>query len=149
MDSFSPLLIFIILAFLRFNEDSLSKKSMLSHYDDPMNDEVHILSSFIYFHSPNTALIIIFTYQGVTLDEGGRFTGEAERKLEEVNFGFHSRNRCISGGILPFFRGSTKNTTGALYGLADYILFVASSGKELKVVTSRKGWKTLLPQQRC
>ncbi len=24
------------------------------------------------------------TYQGVTLDEGGRFSGEAEKKLEEV-----------------------------------------------------------------
>ncbi|RLM73211.1 SART-1 family protein DOT2 [Panicum miliaceum] len=44
----------------KFNEDSSSKKSMLSHYDDPMEDE------------------------GVTLDEGGRFTGEAEKKLEEL-----------------------------------------------------------------
>jgi len=44
----------------KFNEDSSSKKSMLSHYDDPMEHE------------------------GVTLDEGGRFTGEAEKKLEEL-----------------------------------------------------------------
>ncbi|XP_039818928.1 SART-1 family protein DOT2-like isoform X2 [Panicum virgatum] len=44
----------------KFNEDSSSKKSILSHYDDPMEDE------------------------GVTLDEGGRFTGEAEKKLEEL-----------------------------------------------------------------
>ncbi|CAD6222898.1 unnamed protein product [Miscanthus lutarioriparius] len=44
----------------KFSDDSLSKKSMLSHYDDQMEDE------------------------GVTLDEGGRFTGEAEKKLEEL-----------------------------------------------------------------
>uniref|UniRef100_A0A0A9DN30 DOT2 n=1 Tax=Arundo donax TaxID=35708 RepID=A0A0A9DN30_ARUDO len=44
----------------KFNEDSLSKKPILSQYDEPMDDE------------------------GVTLDEGGRFTGEAEKKLEEL-----------------------------------------------------------------
>ncbi|PAN40129.1 hypothetical protein PAHAL_7G293900 [Panicum hallii] len=44
----------------KFNEDSSSKKSILSHYDDPMENE------------------------GVMLDEGGRFTGEAEKKLEEL-----------------------------------------------------------------
>ncbi|RCV35440.1 hypothetical protein SETIT_7G240200v2 [Setaria italica] len=44
----------------KFSEDSSSKKSILSHYDDPVQDE------------------------GVTLDEGGRFTGEAEKKLEEL-----------------------------------------------------------------
>jgi hypothetical protein len=52
------------MAVLRFNEDSLSKKSILSHYDGPMNDEVNILSSFIYFESLDVALIIICYLSG-------------------------------------------------------------------------------------
>ena len=69
----------------RFNEDSSSKKSMLSHYDDPTEHEVNMLFSFICLHFLNICVIVLsFTYQGVTLDEGGRFTGEAEKKLEEV-----------------------------------------------------------------
>ncbi|KAJ3693561.1 hypothetical protein LUZ60_009041 [Juncus effusus] len=44
----------------KFSDDTGIKKPMLAQYDDPMEDE------------------------GVTLDEGGRFTGEAEKKLEEL-----------------------------------------------------------------
>lgn len=69
----------------RFSDDSLSKKSILSHYDDQMEDEVNILFSFICLHFQDISVIVLsLTYQGVTLDEGGRFTGEAEKKLEEV-----------------------------------------------------------------
>lgn len=69
----------------RFSEDLSSKKSILSHYDDPMQDEVNMLFSFIYLHLLSSSVIVLsLTYQGVTLDEGGRFTGEAEKKLEEV-----------------------------------------------------------------
>ncbi|MBA0785224.1 hypothetical protein Gotri_006828 [Gossypium trilobum] len=44
----------------KFNEDPGSEKKILPQYDDPVADE------------------------GVTLDERGRFTGEAEKKLEEL-----------------------------------------------------------------
>lgn len=44
----------------KFNEDLISQKTMLPQYDDPVADE------------------------GVTLDESGRFTGEAEKKLSEL-----------------------------------------------------------------
>ncbi|CAN6269314.1 unnamed protein product, partial [Urochloa humidicola] len=64
----------------KFNEDSSSKKSMLSHYDDPMEDE------------------------GVTLDEGGRFTGEAEKKLEEL------RKRIEGGHVLKKTEDLTATT---------------------------------------
>jgi len=50
-----------------------------------MEDEVNMLFSFSCLHFLNICVIVLsFTYQGVTLDEGGRFTGEAEKKLEEV-----------------------------------------------------------------
>ncbi|CAN6236267.1 unnamed protein product [Urochloa humidicola] len=64
----------------KFNEDSSSKKSMLSHYDDPMEDE------------------------GVTLDEGGRFTGEAEKRLEEL------RKRIEGGHVLKKTEDLTSTT---------------------------------------
>ncbi|KAJ4763508.1 U4/U6.U5 tri-snRNP-associated protein 1 [Rhynchospora pubera] len=44
----------------KFSDDTGYKKPILPQYDDPVEDE------------------------GVTLDEGGRFTGEAEKKLEEL-----------------------------------------------------------------
>ncbi|XWS10826.1 hypothetical protein CRYUN_Cryun38cG0031400 [Craigia yunnanensis] len=44
----------------KFNDEPGSEKKMLPQYDDPVADE------------------------GVTLDERGRFTGEAEKKLEEL-----------------------------------------------------------------
>ncbi|KAK5833902.1 SART-1 family protein DOT2 [Gossypium arboreum] len=44
----------------KFNEDPGSEKKILPQYDDPVADE------------------------GVTLDERGRFTGEAEKKLDEL-----------------------------------------------------------------
>ncbi|XP_062183891.1 SART-1 family protein DOT2-like [Phragmites australis] len=70
----------------KFNEDSLSKKPMLSHYDDPMDDE------------------------GVTLDEGGRFTGEAERKLEELR-------KRIEGG---YVQKKTEDLTSTTKMSTDY-----------------------------
>ncbi|ESW05501.1 hypothetical protein PHAVU_011G184800 [Phaseolus vulgaris] len=44
----------------KFNDDPFSEKKMLPQYDDPVAEE------------------------GVTLDEKGRFSGEAEKKLEEL-----------------------------------------------------------------
>ncbi|EEF45857.1 SART-1 family protein DOT2 [Ricinus communis] len=44
----------------KFNDDPASERKILPQYDDPTTDE------------------------GVTLDERGRFTGEAEKKLEEL-----------------------------------------------------------------
>lgn len=44
----------------KFSNDIDSQKKILPHYDDPVEEE------------------------GVTLDESGRFTGEAEKKLEEL-----------------------------------------------------------------
>ena len=43
----------------RFNEDSSSKKSMLSHYDDPMEDEVNMLFSFSCLHFLNISVIVL------------------------------------------------------------------------------------------
>ncbi|WVZ66809.1 hypothetical protein U9M48_015979 [Paspalum notatum var. saurae] len=70
----------------KFNDDPSSKKSMLSHYDDPMEDE------------------------GVTLDEGGRFTGEAEKKLEELR-------KRIEGG---FVQKKTVDLTSTTKMTTDY-----------------------------
>ncbi|XP_062226749.1 SART-1 family protein DOT2-like [Phragmites australis] len=70
----------------KFNEDSLSKKPILSHYDDPMDDE------------------------GVTLDEGGRFTGEAEKKLEELR-------KRIEGG---YVQKKTEDLTSTTKMSTDY-----------------------------
>ncbi|TVU16105.1 hypothetical protein EJB05_39655, partial [Eragrostis curvula] len=70
----------------KFNEDSLSKKSILSHYDDLMDDE------------------------GVALDEGGRFTGEAERKLEEPR-------KRIEGG---YIQKKTEDLTSTSKVSPDY-----------------------------
>lgn len=70
----------------KFNDDSLSKKAMLSHYDDPMEDE------------------------GVTLDEVGRFTGEAEKKLEELR-------KRIEGG---YVQKKTEDLTSASKMASDY-----------------------------
>ncbi|GJN26432.1 hypothetical protein PR202_gb14360 [Eleusine coracana subsp. coracana] len=69
----------------KFNEDSLSKKSILSQYDDPMDE-------------------------GVTLDDGGRFTGEAERKLEELR-------KRIEGG---HNQKKTEDLTSTTKVLTDY-----------------------------
>ncbi|KAI3960469.1 hypothetical protein MKW98_002968 [Papaver atlanticum] len=52
----------------KFDVDSMSQKKMLPQYDDPVDDEV------------------------VTLDASGRFTGEAEKKLEELRKRLH----CVS-----------------------------------------------------
>jgi hypothetical protein len=50
-----------------------------------MENEVNMVFSFICLHFLNISVIVLsLTYQGVMLDEGGRFTGEAEKKLEEV-----------------------------------------------------------------
>uniref|UniRef100_A0A0E0G730 SART-1 family protein n=1 Tax=Oryza nivara TaxID=4536 RepID=A0A0E0G730_ORYNI len=70
----------------KFNDDPLSKKSILSQYDDPMEDE------------------------GVTLDEGGRFSGEAEKKLEELR-------KRIEGG---FVQKKTEDLTSAAKMSSDY-----------------------------
>ncbi|KAG8089730.1 hypothetical protein GUJ93_ZPchr0011g27673 [Zizania palustris] len=70
----------------KFNDDPLSKKSILSQYDDPMEDE------------------------GVTLDEGGRFTGEAEKKLEELR-------KRIEGG---YVQKKTEDLTSATKMSSDY-----------------------------
>jgi len=70
----------------KFNDDPLSKKPMLSHYDDPMEDE------------------------GVTLDEGGRFTGEAEKRLEEL------RKRIEGGSV----QKKTEDLTSGAKMTSDY-----------------------------
>ncbi|KAL5205108.1 hypothetical protein ABZP36_009979 [Zizania latifolia] len=70
----------------KFNDDPWSKKSILSHYDDPMEDE------------------------GVTLDEGGHFTGEAEKKLEEL------RRRIVGG----YVQKKTEDLTSATKMSSDY-----------------------------
>lgn len=70
----------------KFNNDSSSKKSILSHYDDQMEDE------------------------GVTLDEGGRFTGEAEKKLEELR-------KRIEGG---YVQKKTEDLTSTTKISTDY-----------------------------
>ncbi|XP_026413472.1 SART-1 family protein DOT2-like isoform X1 [Papaver somniferum] len=49
----------------KFDVDDMSQKKMLPQYDDPVDDEV------------------------VTLDASGRFTGEAEKKLEELRKRLH------------------------------------------------------------
>ncbi|RZC79568.1 hypothetical protein C5167_003807 [Papaver somniferum] len=49
----------------KFDVDGMSQKKMLPQYDDPVDDEV------------------------VTLDASGRFTGEAEKKLEELRKRLH------------------------------------------------------------
>ncbi|CAD6216963.1 unnamed protein product [Miscanthus lutarioriparius] len=78
----------------RFSDDLLSKKSMLSHYDDQMEDE------------------------GVTLDEGGRFTGEAEKKLEEKKKSLRKKEKldldafeaeAIASGLGAVDRGSRND----------------------------------------
>ncbi|CAA6657942.1 unnamed protein product [Spirodela intermedia] len=53
----------------KFSEEALSEKKMLPQYDEPNQDE------------------------GVTLDDSGRFTGEAEKKLEELR-------RRIQGNVV-------------------------------------------------
>ncbi|XP_015698022.1 SART-1 family protein DOT2 isoform X1 [Oryza brachyantha] len=70
----------------KFNDDPFSKKPILSQYDDPMEDE------------------------GVTLDEGGRFSGEAEKKLEELR-------KRIEGGHV---QKKTEDLTSAAKMASDY-----------------------------
>ncbi|KAF0934640.1 hypothetical protein E2562_026133 [Oryza meyeriana var. granulata] len=70
----------------KFNDDPLSKKPILSQYDDPMEDE------------------------GVTLVEGGRFSGEAEKKLEELR-------KRIEGG---FVQKKTEDLTSTSKISSDY-----------------------------
>lgn len=62
-----------------------NEKKILPQYDDPVTDEVKFLFTWInvlkiyWICHPQCDLL-----QGVTLDASGRFTGEAEKKLEEV-----------------------------------------------------------------
>ncbi|CAM0901791.1 unnamed protein product [Alopecurus aequalis] len=86
----------------KFNDDPLSKKPMLSHYDDPMEDE------------------------GVTLDEGGRFTGEAEKKLEEL------RKRIEGGSV----QKKTEDLTSAAKMTSDY--FTADEMLQFKKPKKKK-----------
>ncbi|XP_020270299.1 SART-1 family protein DOT2 [Asparagus officinalis] len=69
-----------------FNDDMGSRKTILPQYDDPVEDE------------------------GVTLDEGGRFTGEAEKKLEEL------RKRIEGGSISRAF----EDLNSAAKSTSDY-----------------------------
>ncbi|KAK6139721.1 hypothetical protein DH2020_026531 [Rehmannia glutinosa] len=62
----------------KFNDEPGAEKKILPQYDDPVADE------------------------GVTLDSSGRFTGEAERKLEEVS---------ISVGIVADLNSTGKIST--------------------------------------
>lgn len=79
---------------LRFNDDTGSERTILPQYDDPVVDEVKFLSC--YFKRSLVLYMVHFSFigyflQGLTLDARGRFTGEAEKKLEEVmvlHFGF-------------------------------------------------------------
>lgn len=61
---------------------------MLPQYDDPVADEVQSssLAGFVCACFCLYACVYIphNLLQGLTLDASGRFTGEAERKLEEV-----------------------------------------------------------------
>lgn len=74
---------------------------MLPQYDDPVADEVCLniflsclyvctlcsrMYAFIYVLKLN--FFICFSLQGLTLDSSGRFSGDAERKLEEVIYLF-------------------------------------------------------------
>lgn len=86
----------------KFNDDPLSKKPMLSHYDDPMEDE------------------------GVTLDEGGRFTGEAEKMLEEL------RKRIEGGSV----QKKTEDLTSAAKMTSDY--FTADEMLQFKKPKKKK-----------
>jgi len=76
----------------RFNDDPFLEKKILPQYDDPAAEEVCYsccipkkdeLGSFCEFIYSLDSFI-----QGVTLDEKGRFSGQAEKKLEEVNYAF-------------------------------------------------------------
>ncbi|KAK6139718.1 hypothetical protein DH2020_026549 [Rehmannia glutinosa] len=66
----------------KFNDEPGAEKKILPQYDDPVADE------------------------GVTLDSSGRFTGEAERKLEEL------RKRI--NGVSASTRGEDLNSTGKI-----------------------------------
>lgn len=62
----------------KFNEEAGFEKKMLPQYDDPIVNE------------------------GVTLDERGRFSGEAEKKLEEL------RRRIDGASVTPHFEDLTS-----------------------------------------
>ncbi|KAI4365413.1 hypothetical protein MLD38_021398 [Melastoma candidum] len=64
----------------KFNDDPGSKKKMLPQYDEPVRDE------------------------GITLGAGGRLTGEAERKLEEL------RKRLQGSSTADRFEDLTSST---------------------------------------
>ncbi|KAJ0752202.1 putative SNU66/SART1 family protein [Helianthus annuus] len=64
----------------KFNEDIGFEKKMLPQYDDPVVNE------------------------GVTLDERGRFGGEAEKKLQEL------RRRIEGASVTPHFEDLTSST---------------------------------------
>ncbi|KAI3443451.1 hypothetical protein Pfo_000116 [Paulownia fortunei] len=66
----------------KFSDEPAAEKKMLPQYDDPVADE------------------------GVTLDSSGRFTGEAERKLEEL------RKRIQ--GVSASTHGEDLNSTGKI-----------------------------------
>ena len=66
---------------------------MLPQYDDANADEVRFFSPFTFPPLPSVVSELLakndhclLVCQGVTLDERGRFTGEAEKKLEEVHW---------------------------------------------------------------
>ncbi|GFP79404.1 sart-1 family protein dot2 [Phtheirospermum japonicum] len=66
----------------KFSDEPGAERKMLPQYDDPVADE------------------------GVTLDSSGRFTGEAERKLEEL------RKRIL--GVSASAQGEDLNSTGKI-----------------------------------
>ncbi|CAL9185687.1 unnamed protein product [Musa hybrid cultivar] len=70
----------------KFNDETGSQKTILPQYDDPVEDE------------------------GVALDESGHFTGEAEKKLEELR-------RRIEGSFVP---KSYEDLTSSAKNSSDY-----------------------------
>lgn len=82
----------------------------------------------------------------MTLDEGGRFTGEAEKKLEEV---IHISLEIMICHWYCSFLGQPGNAKAGAPRRFSYLHpLVDSSAKELKAVLFRKRQKTLRPQQR-
>lgn len=82
-------LLWCVLA-LRFNDDPSSERKILPQYDDPGAEEVFLSFVYSFCHLSHSycdfVLKLNACFQGLTLDARGRFTGEAEKKLEEVIF---------------------------------------------------------------
>jgi U4/U6.U5 tri-snRNP-associated protein 1 len=75
----------------RFNDDPSSEKKILPKYDDPAAEEVCCSLFLLTFQSKKYCECLYsskFFVQGLTLDERGRFSGEAEKRLEEVRILF-------------------------------------------------------------